>query len=112
MGVTRAGNAVKMMNANKNDNNQIFIYDPNTKSIQPRNDKNSSLDIVDAGKNRNLTFSRSQDIWNQHFNLAQQQLVNERNLVLDVAGGKDKQGQNVLVWKKHGGLNQKFVVDY
>jgi hypothetical protein len=39
-------------------------------------------------------------------------LINERGLVLDVAGGKDTNNQNVLVWKKHKGQGQKWKIDY
>jgi len=39
-------------------------------------------------------------------------IVNERGLVLDVQGGRDKQNQAVLVWKKHNGAHQKWRADY
>jgi len=32
--------------------------------------------------------------------------------VLDVAGGRDAEGQNVLVWKRHNGLNQRWNILY
>lgn len=59
-----------------------------------------------------MTVQKTQDIWDQHFNLDGDRIVNERGLVLDVSGGRDRNGQNVLVWKKHNGLNQKWKVDY
>jgi hypothetical protein len=32
--------------------------------------------------------------------------------VLDVSGGKDREGQSVIVWKKTGGTNQRWTVRY
>jgi hypothetical protein len=33
-------------------------------------------------------------------------LTNIRNRkVMDVSGNRDKEGQNIHMWKKHGGLN-------
>jgi len=59
-----------------------------------------------------MTVSRTEDIWDQHFNLDGDRIVNERGLVLDVSGGRDRNGQDVLVWKRHNGANQKWKVDY
>lgn len=59
-----------------------------------------------------MTVMKTQNIWDQHFNLDGDRIVNERGLVFDVSGGRDRNGQNVLVWKKHNGLNQKWKVDY
>jgi membrane carboxypeptidase/penicillin-binding protein PbpC len=39
-------------------------------------------------------------------------ITNERAKVLDVQGGKDAENQNVIVWRKHGGLNQQWDVIY
>jgi len=34
------------------------------------------------------------------------------NRVIDVTAGKDVEGQNVIVWKRHGGANQRWKVIY
>lgn len=34
------------------------------------------------------------------------------SLVLDVSGNRDAEGQNVIVWKKHNGLNQRWKILY
>jgi hypothetical protein len=34
------------------------------------------------------------------------------NRVLDVISGKDKEGQQVIAWKRHGGANQRWKVVY
>jgi hypothetical protein len=39
-------------------------------------------------------------------------LTNEKGKVMDVSGNKDKENQNIIVWKKHGGLNQQWDVIY
>jgi hypothetical protein len=32
-------------------------------------------------------------------------LINEKGKVMDVSGGKDGENKNIIVWKKHGGMN-------
>jgi hypothetical protein len=111
--LTRSGNNVVIRDvSNGIKNDQIFVFDSETGSIQPQRDTNISLDIGDEGRGRYGTFSKEKDIWHQHFSLKGENLINERGLVLDVAGGQDKNNQNVLVWKKHRGLNQKWKIDY
>lgn len=39
-------------------------------------------------------------------------IQNQRGLVLDVSGGRDRNGQNILVWTKHNGRNQKWRIEY
>lgn len=34
------------------------------------------------------------------------------NKVLDVSGGHDKEGNNVITWSKHNGSNQKWKIVY
>jgi hypothetical protein len=38
--------------------------------------------------------------------------VNEKGKVFDVYQGKDKENQNIIVWNKHGKLNQQWEVIY
>jgi hypothetical protein len=33
-------------------------------------------------------------------------LVNERGRVVDISNGQDEEGQNIITWKQHNGLNQ------
>jgi hypothetical protein len=91
---------------------QIFVFDSETGTIQPQRDTKISMDIGDEGRGRYAHFVKEKDIWHQHFMLKGENLINERGLVLDVAGGQDRNNQNVLVWKKHKGLNQKWKIDY
>jgi hypothetical protein len=39
-------------------------------------------------------------------------LTNEKGKVMDVSGGKDNENQNIIVWKRHNGLNQQWDVVY
>ena len=39
-------------------------------------------------------------------------MLNERGKVLDVSGNRDAENRNVLVWKRHNGLNQKWRIQY
>jgi len=39
-------------------------------------------------------------------------IVNEKGKVLDVHGGVDAENRNVIVWTKHGKLNQQWDVIY
>ncbi|KAJ3666688.1 hypothetical protein Zmor_002122 [Zophobas morio] len=34
------------------------------------------------------------------------------NLALDISGGNQQPGTNVIAWEKHGGDNQKFRIEY
>lgn len=110
--LTRSRNNVIISDRNNNNNDQVFVFDSETGSIQPKRDHSVSLDIGEQGRNRYVQFDKERDIWYQHFQIKGEFLVNERGLVLDVAGGKDLNNQNVLVWKKHGGANQKWKIDY
>jgi len=39
-------------------------------------------------------------------------IVNEKGKVLDVHGGIDAENRNVIVWTKHGKINQQWDVIY
>lgn len=86
--LTRSGNKVVIQDRS-NSNDQVFIRDSKNDHIEPAAERSVSLDIADAGKNRYLVFDNEKDFWSQKFKLIGKRLVNERNLVLDVAGGKD-----------------------
>jgi len=110
--LTRAGDNVVIRDVQQKNYDQIFVFDSETGSIQPQRDTNVSLDIGDEGRGRYSHFVKEQDVWHQHFLLKGENVINERGLVLEVAGGQDRNNQNVLVWKKHKGLNQKWKIDY
>jgi hypothetical protein len=39
-------------------------------------------------------------------------LINERGKVMDVHGGRDEENRDIIVWKKHNGLNQQWDLIY
>jgi hypothetical protein len=39
-------------------------------------------------------------------------LTNEKGKVMDVHGNRDEENRDIIVWKKHGGLNQQWDVIY
>jgi len=110
--LTRAGDKAVISDYNKGSNNQIFVFDSNTGSIQPRRDNKVSMDIGEDGRNRYVKFSQTKDMWHQHFHQEGDYIVNERGLVFDVEEGKDANGTNVHVWKKTGQLHQQWKIQY
>jgi hypothetical protein len=110
--ITRSRSNVIIRDVKQTDNDQVFVLDSSTGSIQPKRDPSVSLDIGEEGRNRYAQFAKEKDIWYQHFQLKGENIVNERGLVLDVSGGKDRNGQSVLVWKRHNGANQRWKIDY
>jgi hypothetical protein len=90
--LTMQGRNVVIRDRNNGAQNQIFVYDSQTGSIQPRTNRNISVDIGDHGRGRYTKMSNERDIWTQHFQFRGDRLVNERGLVLDIAGGRDRNG--------------------
>jgi membrane carboxypeptidase/penicillin-binding protein PbpC len=39
-------------------------------------------------------------------------LINERGKVMDVHGNRDVENRDIIVWNKHGGLNQQWDLIY
>jgi hypothetical protein len=111
--ITRSGDNVVIRDvSNSYAKDQIFVFDSETGTIQPQRDTKVSLDMGHEGRGRFSHFVKEKDVWHQHFQLKGEYLINERGLVLDVAGGQDRNNQDVLVWKRHRGLNQKWRIDY
>jgi len=101
-----------VIKARDNSPGQLFMYDDKTQTISSFAAKNTVLDIADEGRARDVSVDSKTGKWWQQFNLKGSRLVNARGVVLDVQGGKDREGQNVIVWKKHSGLNQKWKIVY
>jgi len=38
--------------------------------------------------------------------------VNERGKVLDINGARDRENEQIILWKKHNGINQQWDVQY
>jgi hypothetical protein len=51
--------------------------------------------------------------WFQIFRYEGEHIINIKNKkAFDVTGGKDEEARNVIVWKKHGGANQRWSIIY
>lgn len=86
---------------------QIFFLDPKSKTIKSVAEKESSIDIQRAGTSSNLQIWATNARWFQLFKYVDGYMVNvKNNKVFDISGGKDVEGQNLIIFKKHGGLNQ------
>jgi hypothetical protein len=71
-----------------------------------------SLGLHADGKNRAVDLSKTTSAWFQTFRYKNENLVNQRGLVLEVEGNKCQEGQNVNAWKKHNGKNQRWIIRY
>jgi len=93
--------------------NQIFFLDPKSKTIKSVAQKDSSIDIQRAGASNNLQIWTTNSRWFQLFKYVDGNVANIKdNRVLDIAGGKDIDGQNLIIYKKHNGLNQQWDIVY
>jgi hypothetical protein len=104
---------IKTRNGRKH---QEWYYDGKTRTIRSRAN-NKCLDIQNKGTGRNMQLGNPTGAWFQKFCYKEQHFVNtgaNNNWLkaLDVEGGKDAEGQNVIVWNKHNGANQKWRMVY
>ena len=91
---------------------QQFYFDNATKTIKSQQYKDRSIDIQNAGSSSNLQIWSTNGRWFQMFRLKGQNIVNEHGKVFDVSGGQDRENQNIIVWNKHNGLNQRWNIVY
>jgi hypothetical protein len=91
---------------------QVWYFDQRSRTIKSQSN-NESFDIQNAGKNKNLQVYKTNSGWFQLFKYNGGNIVNVKDQkVLDVAGSRDTEGNNVVVWKRHNGLNQRWKVIY
>jgi len=97
----------------KNRKAQQWKFDPVAKVIRNMNWTNYVMEIPSSGNAADLKISGT--ISSRHWQLFRWQapyMVNEKGKVLDVHSGKDEENRNIIVWKKHGGLNQQWDLIY
>lgn len=92
--------------------NQLFTWSPSDKTIHTVANKDLLLDISQEGKNRDLIAKKSNGKWDQQFRFRGDRVENIRGVVLTVEGNVDKDGQNVIVWKKSNGLSSRWNFVY
>jgi hypothetical protein len=91
---------------------QQFVFDNASKTIKSKQYPDKSLDIQSAGRSSNLQIWTTNGRWFEVFRMKREMIVNERGKVLDVAGGEDKEGANIIVWKMHNYKNQQWKIVY
>jgi len=101
-----------VIQSKNNNGGQTFMYDSKSQTIVAVGKKGVSMDIQKYGRGANLQAGATKNIWHQKFTLVGEYVVSERGKVIDVSGGRDRENQNVIVWKRHRGLNQKWRVEY
>jgi hypothetical protein len=93
-------------------NTQVWWFDQASLTIKTKLN-NQSFDIQNSGKTNNMQVWSTNSNWWQFFQYKDEQFVNYVNKkVLDVSGGKDTEGQPVIVWSAHKGANQRWNVVY
>lgn len=73
--------------------------------------------VLDAGPDRNLCQWERNDAPHQQFKLVHVEdnkyhILNEKDgKALDVAGGRDEDGSEIIKWDLHGGVNQQWMFE-
>jgi len=93
---------------------QEWYFHQPTRTIRSRKN-NQSWDIQNAGRSNNMQVYNTNSGWFQLFKWDKESgtFVNvKNNKVLDVAGGRDQEANNVQVWKKNGSKAQSWKLTY
>jgi hypothetical protein len=99
------GNDLVLKTANGR-NSQKWFFDNNTKTIKSRRTTSYSLELKSGGSSRDLRAYSTSSRWWQTWKFQGNNIRNMyRNLVVDVSGNKDEEGQKIHGWKRHNGAN-------
>jgi hypothetical protein len=91
----------------RSNQNQIFFLDPRTKTIKSVGSNSKSIDIQNRGSSSNLQVWETNARWFQLFKYDNGAIVNIKDgRAMDVSGNKDRENQNVIIFKRHNALNQ------
>lgn len=90
--------------------NQQFYFDNESKTIRSAANRGKALDIQNSGRSSNLQIWNANGRWWQMFKLKGENIVNIQGKALDVAGGKDAENQNVMVWALHNRRSQRWSI--
>jgi hypothetical protein len=100
---------IKTPNARKT---QTWWFDQKSLTIKTKLN-NQSWDIKNAGRTNNMQIWSTNSGWFQIFKYVDEHFINiQDGRALDVHGGKDEEGRQVIVWKKHNGANQRWTIIY
>lgn len=101
------GRNVVIKTIDRKNDRQLFFLDPSSKTIKSVAYKEKSFDIQHGGGSTNLQVWATNARWFQLFKYDKGAIVNIKDgRALDVAGNRDRGGQNVIVYKRHNSLNQ------
>jgi hypothetical protein len=93
--------------------NQLFFLDPSSKTIKSVGSSKSSIDIQSGGGSANLQIWTTNARWFQLFKYDNGALVNIKDgRAFDVSGNRDREGQNIIAFKRHNSLNQQWDIVY
>jgi len=106
-----AGNdiVIKRKNGKKTQN---WIFNDDKRTIQSLEFPEQSIGIQSSGKDRATHLYKTTSEWFQTFRYVNENIINQRGLVLEVQGNQCQEGQKVLAWKKHNGKNQRWIIKY
>jgi hypothetical protein len=89
------------------NNNQIFFLDPGTKTLKSVGQNTKSIDIQSSGGSSNLQIWTTNARWFQLFKYDNGAIINVKDgRAMDVSANRDREGQNVIMFKRHNGVNQ------
>jgi hypothetical protein len=98
---------------NRQDNNQIFFLDPDTKTLKSVAQNTKSIDIQGSGTSSNLQIWNTNARWFQLFKYDNGAIVNIKDgRAMDVSGNVDRDNQNVIMFKRRNTLNQQWDIVY
>jgi len=107
-----SGRYLRINDKKKDNPHQIFYFDHLTRTVKSKSYTAKSLSIPNRGRNNQLDIESTNARWWQLFDFRDGFVVNEKGKVMDVSGGADQNGRDVIVWNRHGGLNQQWDVVY
>jgi len=90
---------------------QEFYLDSRTRTIIQKQDK-KSWDIEGQGKSMNLRLDKTNARWFQQFKFKDGKVIGERGHVVEVEGGKARNGANIIAWKSTSKTQQLWEVIY
>jgi hypothetical protein len=96
-------------------NSQQFYFDYKSKTIRSMRTKSYSWEIQNAGRSTNMRAYTTNSGWFQIFkwNAEKGAFYNVyNNKQLDVAGGRDEEGNNVQIYKANDSPAQKWKLTY
>lgn len=93
---------------------QVFFLDPSSKTIKSVANDHSSIDIQGGGSSANVQIWTTSGRWFQLFRYDKSgAFVNVKDgRALDVSGNRDRENQNIILFKRHNSLNQQWDITY